>query len=256
MTLWAPVRRRPAGRGAAARRGPTVGAPVYRDHVTTPRAAAAAFTARPGPSSAGPSSAGGPPRPWPARVDVLAGLDVVVVDVETTGWQPGQDAITEIGAVRLHGGRLTAQYCSLVNPGAAIPPHITALTGITDAMVRPAPAIGTALAGFLAFADGSMLAAHNAPFDVGFLTAAARQCGLRWPSVAIIDTAVLARLVLGPDEVPDRKLATLAGYFAATVPPCHRALADASATAEVLLGLLGLRPAAASRRDLAAAGAR
>ena len=183
--------------------------------------------------------------PGPARTDPLAGTDVVVVDVETTGCHPGQDAITEIGAVRLHGGVVAARFCSLANPGQPIPADITELTGITDGMVRDAPPVAAVLAAFLAFAQGSVLAAHNAPFDLAFLAAAARAGGLRWPPFAVIDTAVLARLVLGAPEVPDRKLSTLAGHFRTRVAPCHRALPDASATADVLLGLLGLRPPAA-----------
>jgi DNA polymerase III subunit epsilon len=181
-----------------------------------------------------------------APVAPLAAIDLVIVDVETTGWLPDQAAITEIGAVRLRRGFPAGEFCSLVNPGADIPPEVVALTGISEAMVRRAPPIGAVLPGFLAFASGCVLAAHNAPFDVGFLSAACRACGMGWPSFGVIDTAVLARLLLGPAEVPDCRLATLAEFFAARTMPCHRALADAQATAEVLAGLLGV--AAAQRR--------
>jgi DNA polymerase-3 subunit epsilon len=174
----------------------------------------------------------------------LADLDVVVVDVETTGWLPAESAITEIGAIRLSGGQLTGEFSSLVRPLAPIPADIRELTGITDAMVRRAPGLGSAVRTFLAFADGCLLAAHNAPFDLAFLKAACVASGVAWPTVAVIDTAVLARLLLGADEVPDCKLATLAAFFQASTPPCHRALADAKATADVLAGLLDL---AASR---------
>jgi len=180
----------------------------------------------------------------------LAAYDVVVVDVETTGWLPGEAAITEIGAVRLSGGHLTGEFSSLVWPGGPIPADICQLTGITDAMVSRAPAAATALRAFLAFARGCILVAHNAPFDLGFLTAACAACGIGWPPAATIDTAVLARLLLRPGEVPDCRLATLARYFGARTSPCHRALADAKATADVLAGLLDLaahgRPAGAT----------
>jgi DNA polymerase-3 subunit epsilon len=162
------------------------------------------------------------------------------VDVETTGWLPAQAMITEIGAVRVSGGQVIGEFSALVNPGCPIPADIAALTGITDEMVGQAPPMSEVLPGFLAFAEGCVLAAHNAPFDVGFLTAASRSCGIPWPAFAIIDTAVLARLVLSGGDVPDCKLATLARYFAATTEPCHRALADAKATADVLGGLLGM----------------
>jgi DNA polymerase III subunit epsilon len=105
-------------------------------------------------------------------------------------------------------------------------------------MVSQAPPIGAVLPGFLAFASGSVLAAHNAPFDVGFLTAACAGCRIGWPDFQVLDTAALARSVLGEADVPDCKLATLAGFFNARTRPCHRALADARATVEVLQGLL------------------
>jgi DNA polymerase-3 subunit epsilon len=184
-------------------------------------------------------------RPPPAAPlsspSLFCDADFVVVDVETTGWDPGQAAITEIGAVRLHGGQVTGEFSALVNPGQPIPPDITALTGITDGLVSQAPPVAAVLPGFLAFASGCALAAHNAPFDLNFLAAACRECGIGWPAFAVLDTAVLARLVLDPADVPDRKLITLAEFFAAGTAPCHRALADAKATADVLLALLGLR---------------
>jgi DNA polymerase III subunit epsilon len=170
----------------------------------------------------------------------LDGVDLVVVDVETTGFRPESSTIIEIGAVRLRGAQVTGEFFSLVDPAAPIPPDITELTGITDAMVRGAPGGPAALAGFLTFAAGCVLVAHNAPFDLGFLTSGCQAAGLAWPPAAVLDTAVLARLVLSEDQVPDCKLATLAGFFATRVAPRHRALADAQATADVLLGLLDL----------------
>ncbi len=169
----------------------------------------------------------------------LASVDFVIVDVETTGWLPEQASITELAAVRISDGRPTAEFSALVNPGAPIPADIVALTGITDAMVSQAPPIGAVLPAFLAFARGCVLTAHNAPFDVGFLTAACGGCRIPWPAFPVLDTAALARLVLDETEVTDCKLATLAGFFGAGTRPCHRALADAQATADVLQGLLG-----------------
>ena len=178
---------------------------------------------------------------WPHRqaaAGALTGLEVVIVDVETTGWLPEQASITEIGAVKLCWGAPRAEFAALVHPGSAIPAEIAALTGITDEMVGHAPPIAKVLPGFLAFASGCVLAAHNAPFDVGFLAAACQRCGLQWPAFSVLDTAALARLVLAT-EVPDCRLATLAAYFGARTRPCHRALPDARATADVLQGLLG-----------------
>ena len=202
--------------------------------------------------------------------------DIVVVDVETTGWLADEAGITEIGAVRLSPGRPVAEFSALVNPGRPIPANITELTGITDAMVACAPPIAEVLPAFLEFAGCGVIVAHNAPFDVAFLQAACGHCGIAWPPRAVIDTAVLSRLLLGPGQVPDHRLATLSCHFDVAAEPCHRALADAKATAAVLRGLLGVlasgprpapgppvyRPPAvpaaarpASRYDVAAAGA-
>ena len=174
----------------------------------------------------------------PDRNQPLDAIDFVVVDVETTGWTPGKAQITEIGAVRVSGGKLTGQFTSLVNPGGPIPGRVTELTGITDEMVAAAPPLDRVLPAFLAFASGGVLTAHNAPFDIGFLTAACRACGLPWPRLPVVDTVDLARRVLSADEVPNCKLATLAEYFGARTTPSHRALADAMATADVLTALL------------------
>jgi DNA polymerase III epsilon subunit family exonuclease len=178
--------------------------------------------------------------------------DLVVVDVETTGWLADEAGITEIGAVRFSPGRPVAEFSALVNPGAPVPANITELTGITDAMVACAPPIGEVLPRFLQFAGGCAIVAHNAPFDIAFLEAASEACGIAWPPRAVIDTAVLSRLLLGPDDVPDHRLATLSCHFDVTAEPCHRALADARATAAVLRGLLGVlgrgpRPAPSQR---------
>ena len=189
----------------------------------------------------------GPPGSLDGLPQSLAELEFVIVDVETTGWLPEEAGITEIGAVRVSGSRIQAQFCTLVNPGRPIPADITALTGITDAMVGLAPPISVAMPRFLAFASDCVLTAHNAAFDVSFLSAACGAAGISWPAFPVLDTVALARLVLGAAEVPDCKLRTLANFFATKTLPCHRALPDAMATAEVLQGLL---------RRLAIAGVR
>ena len=168
-----------------------------------------------------------------ARVD-LAEVEFAVIDLETTGWSPQAAAITEIAAVRVRGGRRLGEFASLINPGVPVPRGIEDLTGISDWMLAAAPKLSAVLPGLLAFADGCVLVAHNAPFDVGFLIAACAECGLTWPGFTVLDTVMLARRVMDPDEVPDCKLGTLAGFFRARTAPSHRALADARATADVL----------------------
>jgi DNA polymerase-3 subunit epsilon len=163
----------------------------------------------------------------------------VVVDLETTGGSHKDCAITEIGAVKVRGGEVLGEFQTLVNPAQAIPPFIAVLTGITDAMVAGAPRLSEALPAFLEFARGTVLVAHNAPFDLGFLRAGCEQQGLAWPAFASLDTARLARRVLTRDEAPDCKLSSLSWLFRTTTTPDHRALHDARATVDVLHGLIG-----------------
>lgn len=168
----------------------------------------------------------------------------VVVDLETTGGRAapgpdgGCDAITEIGAVKVRGGRVVGEFATLVDPGRAIPPKIVELTGITTAMVRDAPRISAVLPMFLEFARGAVLVAHNAGFDMGFLRAAARQCGVDWPNPPVLCTVRLARRILSRDEAPSVALSALARLVGTDSQPNHRALADARATVEVLHALL------------------
>ncbi len=169
----------------------------------------------------------------------LAETTFVVVDLETTGCSSQSNAITEIGAVKVRGGAVLGEFQTLVDPGGPVPPMITVLTGITDAMLIDAPRIESVLPSFLEFAHGAVLVAHNAPFDIGFLKAAAARLDLHWPRPTVVDTVALARRVVTRDEAPNNKLSSLAALFRADVTPNHRALEDARATVDVLHGLLG-----------------
>lgn len=162
----------------------------------------------------------------------------VVVDLETTGSSSGDDAITEIGAVKIRGGEVIGELATLVDPGRSIPPYIVELTGITSAMLIDAPRIERVLPSFLEFARGAVLVAHNAPFDVGFLKAAAARCELPWPPFQVLCTVKLARRALSREEAPSVKLSALAGLFRVGTQPTHRALDDARATVDVLHGLI------------------
>ncbi len=110
----------------------------------------------------------------------LRDLTFCVVDLETTGGSAeGGSMITEVGAVKVRGGEVLGEFQTLVNPHAQIPPFIAVLTGITNSMVSDAPPIESVLPAFLEFASGCVLVAHNAPFDVGFLTVVRRPPGPR-----------------------------------------------------------------------------
>jgi len=169
----------------------------------------------------------------------LADVTFVVVDLETTGGSATASAITEFGAVKVRGGEVLGEFQTLVKPGEPIPPFIQVLTGITNAMVAPAPRIESVLPAFLEFARDSVLVAHNAGFDISFLKAAAAATDHDWPAFRVLDTVHLARQLVTRDECRDHKLSSLAVLFAATTTPDHRALHDARATVDVLHGLLG-----------------
>jgi DNA polymerase III subunit epsilon len=167
----------------------------------------------------------------------LSEVTFCVVDLETTGGAE-TDSITEFGAVKVRGGEVQGEFQTLVNPRTHIPPLIAVLTGITNSMVANAPVLATVLPTFLSFAESTVIVAHNAPFDVGFLRRSCDQLGYPSPRWPVIDTAALARQILLRDEVPNCRLATLARHFQATTTPNHRALVDARATVDVLHGLI------------------
>jgi DNA polymerase-3 subunit epsilon len=169
----------------------------------------------------------------------LGEVRFVVVDLETTGGSPVDDAITEIGAVLFVGAERLGSFGSLVDPRRPIPRAITHLTGISDRLVMGAPTLEEIIPTFLEFARGCVVVAHNASFDVGFLNASLLR--LDYPPLPSppVCTAKLARRLVWPD-VPNVRLATLSEYFRTRARPTHRALADAEATGEVFQGLLDI----------------
>jgi DNA polymerase-3 subunit epsilon len=171
-----------------------------------------------------------------------------VLDLETTGGSRNDDMITEIGAVKVRGGECIGTFHTLVNPGRAIPPQITVLTGLTDAVVHTAPRIETVLGSLVDFLGDAVFVAHNAAFDLGFVRAALARDGRNEYRPTVVDTAALSRRLLR-DEVPNCKLSTLASRLRLDHTPTHRALDDALATTDLLhllierasgLGVLGL----------------
>jgi DNA polymerase-3 subunit epsilon len=180
-----------------------------------------------------------------ARHDSLAesaleDLTYVVFDTETTGLLPRQgDAIVQIAAVRIVNGRRVAGevFDTLVNPGRPIPAAATAVHGITGAMVEGAPRLPEAARRFHRFAEGAVLIAHNAPFDMAFLRRAEGQIGLRF-DMPILDTVLLSAVLYGRHEV--HSLDALAHRLGITIPEeaRHTALGDAVATADAFLRMM------------------
>lgn len=171
----------------------------------------------------------------------LHDVTFVVLDLETTGASPHDCAVTEIGAVKYRTGECLGTFHTIVNPGMPVPPFITVLTGLTDALVAPAPPLSAVLPAFLEFvgpaSPATVIVGHNVRFDLGFLDAACDRDGYPRLGHVRVDTVALARRLVR-DEVPNLRLATLASHFRTSVAPVHRALEDARATAEVLHGLL------------------
>ena len=181
-------------------------------------------------------AAGRRPQPLDALDSPLSDVTFVVIDLETTGTVPGQSRILEVAAAKFRGGECLGTFQTLVNPGCGVPPFIVALTGITEALVVPAPPIDEVLPTLLEFIGGAVLVGHNLRFDTSFLDADLLASGRPRLANARVDTLTLARRLIR-DEVPDCRLATLAARFRTEVRPTHRALDDVLATAEVLHGL-------------------
>jgi DNA polymerase-3 subunit epsilon len=169
----------------------------------------------------------------------LHSVSFVVVDVETTGGSPSTASLTEVAAARYRGGELIGTFGTFVRPDERIPPFITAMTGISDAMVASAPRPGQILPSLLEFIGGAVLVGHNIRFDLSFLDHALGSSGresLRNPAV---DTLALARrLVRGDDDLPNCQLGTLSACLRLEHRPSHRALADVLATGDLLHALL------------------
>jgi DNA polymerase III epsilon subunit family exonuclease len=163
----------------------------------------------------------------------------VVVDLETTGLRPGTARICEIGAVRVCELELREEFQTLVDPGVPIGAAIEALTGLRDAQLRGAPIAAVSVRRLLDFAGDAVLVAHNARFDLSFLDRETeRLVGARLAG-PVVDTVGLARRLLA-GRTSRAGLASLARFFGTAATPCHRALPDAQATAEILVNLVGL----------------
>ncbi|MGI6269404.1 MAG: PolC-type DNA polymerase III [Candidatus Howiella sp.] len=156
--------------------------------------------------------------------------DYVVFDVETTGFSPQNDRLTEIGAVRYSGGKAGERFDTFVNPHMPIPAKVIELTGITDAMVSSAPDEDEAVRQFLDFCGDAVLVAHNAGFDISFISAACKRCGFSF-NPTYIDTVVMSRSLL--PHLKNHKLDTVAAALELGDFNHHRACDDAAILAGI-----------------------
>lgn len=172
----------------------------------------------------------------PERLPIDAAT-FVVVDTETTGSKPGEDRLIEVAAVRVVGGQVVDTFQQLIDPGCAVPKRITWLTGISTAMVFGQPSAADVMPRFVEFLGDAVLVAHNLPFDARFLDLALDDAGLPGLRNPALDTLRLARRLL--PALPSKGLSGLTAHFGIQVHGRHRALGDATATAELLTILLG-----------------
>lgn len=158
----------------------------------------------------------------------------VCFDIETTGLSAKTEAITEIGAVKIKNGIVVDTFSTFVNPERPIPAKIVQLTGINDEMVKDAPSQSEAVSNFLDFVGDSVLVAHNAPFDMGFIRVACKNISRPFTNVSI-DTVAIARVIL-PD-IKNCKLDTVAKFLRLGDFNHHRATDDAEILSRIFIAL-------------------
>jgi DNA polymerase-3 subunit epsilon len=168
-----------------------------------------------------------------------------VFDTETTGLNPQVDEVCQIAAVRVVNGKLldAERFDMLVNPGRKIPAASTAVHHITDEMVADAPDVAEALARFHTFADGCVLVAHNAPFDMAFLRRREREIGRRFDQ-PILDTVLCSAILFG--QSAEHTLDALCDRLSITIPEAdrHTAIGDAIGTADAFRKMIPMLEAA------------
>ena len=186
-----------------------------------------------------------------AMSDALAGREFVALDLETTGLSRQQGRIVEFGAVRFRlDGTESGRMSLLANPGCRIPYPAWRVHGISDAMVRDQPPVEEALPRFLEFCGdaGTVLLAHNASFDVGFLKAAIQRSGLAAPEHLVFDNLRLARARL--PELASHRLESLSTAFRIAPRVEHRALSDSLLLKSIFLKTLAREPAVCTLAEL------
>lgn len=160
-----------------------------------------------------------------------------VLDLETTGFSPRLEKITEIGVMKYQDGKVIDKFSCFVNPEKSIPPRVVEVTGITDDMVRNAETIDKVFPKLLEFIKDSVLVAHNAEFDVGFLRHVAKELGYEF-DFTYLDTLSLAYELF--PEYKTYKLGRIAKNLGIKVDVAHRALDDVDTTVKVFKVMLDM----------------
>ena len=161
--------------------------------------------------------------------------EYVIFDIETTGLDPFEDKIIEIGAVKIKNGKKVGKFSELINPEIKIPAEISNITNITDDMVKNSRTIDKVLPEFIEFCKDSIVVAHNARFDVGFIKQKAKNYNLEFDN-SVMDTLFMAQTLL--TDLKRFGLSNLVNYFNIPLEEHHRAYEDAKATGEVFIRLV------------------
>lgn len=167
---------------------------------------------------------------------LLKDASYVVFDLETTGLSNTRDKIIEIAALKIEGGMVTDKFQHFVNPGELLSAFTTEFTGITDEDLMQAPLIDEILPAFLEFANGHILIAHNALFDVGHIQENAKRLNLSFDDSLVIDTLSLARYFYS-NELKRFNLKAVAKHFKVDLERHHRAEKDTKATSDIWLAM-------------------
>ncbi len=176
-------------------------------------------------------------KPIVTNIDEFEDNKFVVFDLETTGFSPKNDKITEIGAIKIKNGEIIDRYNQLVNPGISIPEKIVQLTGISNELVKDEPNIEEVLPQFYQFIKGTVLVAHNASFDMGFIRENFSKLNIDINN-PILDTLALTRALF--PQLKSHKLNRVAKYLNVSLENHHRAVDDAEATANIFLKCMSI----------------
>ncbi|MGX7108383.1 PolC-type DNA polymerase III [Facklamia miroungae] len=166
----------------------------------------------------------------------LSEANYVVFDVETTGLSSVYDRMIELAAVKMHKGNVIDTFEAFINPGHPLSSFTTELTGITDAMLEGAPSEEDVVNEFLEFTKDTILVAHNASFDMGFINQAYVRHGFAKTDLPVIDTLALSRLV--NPHMKGHRLNNLAKHYGVNLEQHHRAIYDSETTGHILFKLL------------------
>ncbi len=165
--------------------------------------------------------------------EIISDLSFVSFDTETTGPYPLNAEVCELAAVKWQNHQVVDQFSTLLKPSAPMREENIRIHGITNQMVESAPLISEKVAAFREFIEGSIVMAHHAPFDLGFMAIEFEKAQIPLPTAPVICTSLLARAVF--PESSNHRLQTLIGFLKLEQGQAHRAFDDAKACLQVTL---------------------